>query len=664
MYRIIAFLLLLPFAMIATAQQERVVTLDEAMHRKVPYFRSLDAKKLSMRLTKGLQSDSEKVVVLHHWITHHIKYDVKKFENFDAERIPVKRILRSRKAICTGYADLFTALAQSCGVMSANVSGYSRNVYTDLNDKFYLGDHAWNAVNISGRWYLLDATWDAGYIEFIKRSTFGHVVHFISFGLLDHKRDKLHFVRAPNTIWFLRDGTFFKTDHIAEDPLWLLLPKPYVIELFEQDSSYYLGKRISGDDVSQPSEESMRLSAMQTEKREEIIKKGFRVYDFNPKNKFYIGNSYALMAEDIYSRIVLKPADTLLVLQQCDSAMAKLDSAGYFYLKCIEDLKAQKSELDSNNRFKLHNVQRENRYLVNTTHQSLQFLKSGKNIASTDSKQIRTTIRRNQSQLRTMLRSERYEKAKVPDSTSVADSTNAELNLMLYHDSLQMLNDSIRIRFNETGVLLDSILNRLKRHEIRSQINHANAFSFFIMRLYMEDDLDYGLSIAKDAFMIQKRMDDTLIRNSEKRFIMKSFNAELRIMRRQMSTAYRYHRKIASESVRLKRSCAGPNESSRYYNENLAAFEKNITELNGQLKNFRKEMRPLVRACKEQLFDVRHEEEMYRHELRREYTNARIRSNYINKHNRQQTRATMRNNSESIRLYKRCQSIKNKLALQ
>jgi len=75
-------------------------------------------------------------------------------------------------------------------------------------------------------------------------------------------------------------------------------------------------------------------------------------------------------------------------------------------------------------------------------------------------------------------------------------------------------------------------------------------------------------------------------------------------------------------------------------------------------------MKPLVRACKEQLYEVRNEEKVYRHELRRESNNARTRSNYINKHNRQQTRATLRNNSESMRLYKRCQSIKNKLALQ
>jgi len=91
------------------------------------------------------------------WIARNIRYDTENQYMLEFEResaIVVQETLTKRKGVCRHYAELYTALAEQLGVKSYVVPGY-------ISLKAPVG-HAWCAVKLDGRWYLMDPTWEAG----------------------------------------------------------------------------------------------------------------------------------------------------------------------------------------------------------------------------------------------------------------------------------------------------------------------------------------------------------------------------------------------------------------------------------------------------------------------------------------------------------------------
>jgi hypothetical protein len=68
--------------------------------------------------------------------------------------------------------------------------------------------HAWNAINIEGKWYLLDVTWGAGYVN------------------------KGIFYREYEPDYFMVNPRFFASNHIPDDPKWQLLDQPHTEATF------------------------------------------------------------------------------------------------------------------------------------------------------------------------------------------------------------------------------------------------------------------------------------------------------------------------------------------------------------------------------------------------------------------------------------------------
>lgn len=56
-------------------------------------------------------------------------------------------------AVCNGYAQAFTAMAEAAGLEAVMVTGSDSAGDTG-------GNHAWNKVRIDGRWLLVDVTWN------------------------------------------------------------------------------------------------------------------------------------------------------------------------------------------------------------------------------------------------------------------------------------------------------------------------------------------------------------------------------------------------------------------------------------------------------------------------------------------------------------------------
>ncbi|MEX6686508.1 transglutaminase domain-containing protein [Danxiaibacter flavus] len=177
---------------------------------------------LSQLLTADAKTEMEKVRAIFFWIVNNIDYNTNVFyqnryvrkgnkdeEEYDTSSVlpsldeRVSRLVLKRKvAVCDGYARLFKTLCEHAGITSEVITGYAKTNMNRVGQRF-ISNHKWNAVMIDSNWYLLDATWAAGYIN-------GH-------NEFERQYDANYFLPSPKTfIW----------DHYPEDVKWALLPEP------------------------------------------------------------------------------------------------------------------------------------------------------------------------------------------------------------------------------------------------------------------------------------------------------------------------------------------------------------------------------------------------------------------------------------------------------
>ena len=120
-----------------------------------------DIIRLSRQLTEGKVSAREKAKAIHDWVAGNISYDVQKSVNLDFEADDsALKTLRTREGVCQDFTFLTIALARAAGLEARFVGGK-----TIEDGRINPNGHGWTEVKIDGRWLVMDATWDAGYIE-------------------------------------------------------------------------------------------------------------------------------------------------------------------------------------------------------------------------------------------------------------------------------------------------------------------------------------------------------------------------------------------------------------------------------------------------------------------------------------------------------------------
>ena len=184
---------------------------------------------LSYLLTSPYTTELEKVRSIFYWITGHISYNTIRYQpqpvlyeddgyaaEDDADSVlrpldeRVARItLKRGHSLCDGYARLFKTLCDYAGIKSEVITGYAR---TNSGSNQFRCNHKWNAVMIDSNWYLLDATWASGYLNFS-----GSV-----------------FIRNYNDYYFLTPPKYFIRDHYPDDIKWALLDDVPVLAEFNR----------------------------------------------------------------------------------------------------------------------------------------------------------------------------------------------------------------------------------------------------------------------------------------------------------------------------------------------------------------------------------------------------------------------------------------------
>lgn len=174
---------------------------------------------LSYKLTHELHTDVERFRAIYRWVCANISNDYtlylknnRKRQRFKDDRIKLdawntkfrtklfKRLLNKKRTICTGYAYLVKALANFANIECEIVQGFGRVSTTDI-ETLDLPNHSWNAVKLSGKWYLCDPTWASG--------------------IPNPKTNKFSF--NYNDGFFLANPKLFAINHFPVEKRWWLL---------------------------------------------------------------------------------------------------------------------------------------------------------------------------------------------------------------------------------------------------------------------------------------------------------------------------------------------------------------------------------------------------------------------------------------------------------
>lgn len=123
---------------------------------------------IARQLTEGMDNDYDKVLALHDWICSYMYYDEDSLAGDDTPQYYPTDILKTRKAVCLGYATLMASLCRSIDLPCNVVSGYAlgnigvdeSTSWTDETVATTEQNHAWNEVYVDGRWMIVDTTWD------------------------------------------------------------------------------------------------------------------------------------------------------------------------------------------------------------------------------------------------------------------------------------------------------------------------------------------------------------------------------------------------------------------------------------------------------------------------------------------------------------------------
>jgi hypothetical protein len=162
-----------------------------------------DLTSISQKITSNLSDDSLKIAAIYFWITSNISYDFRFKNRVESDTTLTQEpynVVKTKKAICIGYAKLFKELCQLNNITAYIVEGIVKNGHGILE----IEGHAWNVVRLNENYYLLDATWGAGDVGLAQK-------------------------------YFLRPPSVFLENHLPQDPIWQLLPQPIGYQCFTQN---------------------------------------------------------------------------------------------------------------------------------------------------------------------------------------------------------------------------------------------------------------------------------------------------------------------------------------------------------------------------------------------------------------------------------------------
>lgn len=135
------------------------------------------AKKVAASVIKSGMTEFQKEAALHDYVVNNTKYDYANLKNNTVpdDDFTAYGVLINKKAVCEGYAEAMYRLLNAAGVKSLIAIGTGGG-----------SPHSWNIVNIGGKYYHLDTTFDDPV------SSSGDVLSYNYFNVTDNQLSKDH----------------------------------------------------------------------------------------------------------------------------------------------------------------------------------------------------------------------------------------------------------------------------------------------------------------------------------------------------------------------------------------------------------------------------------------------------------------------------------------
>jgi hypothetical protein len=169
--------------------------------KTIKFQDDVNIEQMAKILTANSKTDLEKVRANFIWIASNIDYDVNYLISGKIPDSSPKEVVKSKKAVCQGYSNLFKALNEAVGIQTFFVNGYIKETAFSFENNLDKINHSWNIALINDKWYHFDITWASGLVN-----------------------DENEYVQQINEEYFLSDPYFFVTEHLPADPMFQLLP--------------------------------------------------------------------------------------------------------------------------------------------------------------------------------------------------------------------------------------------------------------------------------------------------------------------------------------------------------------------------------------------------------------------------------------------------------
>ncbi|KXX70591.1 transglutaminase domain-containing protein [Flammeovirga sp. SJP92] len=202
-------------------------------------------EKFADKIRSDFNNKEDQARAIFCWMANNISYNVKGLNeqkvfkytySNEAQKLAIEKqifheialeALKDKSAICDGYSKLYKAVCDELSIECEIVEGFSRVYLSDLNRKFQNPDHAWNVIKLDNKWYLVDVTWGAGYLD-----------------------ESNKFVWEYEPLYFKGSPEVFFRNHYPLDTKWLFIDKS--LTDFTNQPLYYLTSITKGTEVLSP----------------------------------------------------------------------------------------------------------------------------------------------------------------------------------------------------------------------------------------------------------------------------------------------------------------------------------------------------------------------------------------------------------------------------
>lgn len=244
-----------------------------------PETSSKKIQSLVSYLSKGGNSQNQRVELFCYWIAENISYDTHCYLTGNCS--PTSTILDTKKGVCQNYSELLQDMCELLGIECHVVVGYAKGYGYTKDKVFQDPNHAWNIVKVDGKYAFIDVTWASGNVQTIK--------------------GKMSFTKKLNIAELFANSEYFLSKHLPADPRWQMRNNPITLKSFSSNDSVNVMLKSTITNYNYQDSVSFYLKADSLDRR--IITAESR-YTFNPvkENLIHLGDSYYYKAWTLSNR--------------------------------------------------------------------------------------------------------------------------------------------------------------------------------------------------------------------------------------------------------------------------------------------------------------------------------------------------------------------------